>query len=160
MSITITMNMMTLIGIILGIMSIVAFIIIWVLERDDKIGAYTWFFATVLSACVLVISIWMTGTGIDRQLYKLNEDETVISVTPTISSLPLERGDTIKIYGYAEDNTVYEDNADKEYTVYSKNCRNDYSMSPINVRCTTSDAKELREILSKSKNVEVVKVSP
>ena len=39
MSITITMSMMTIIGIILGIVSIVAFIITMVLERDDKIGA-------------------------------------------------------------------------------------------------------------------------
>ena len=154
---SITISTMSLIGIILGIMSIVVIIITIILEYEDLIGDKTLDFLKTITSFVLVSSICMTVIGIDKQSHKLNDEETVISVAPTTASLPLKRGDTVKIYGYTEDNTIFKDNIDKEYTIYSVEDR--FSISPINVRCSDVDAEELSNILEKSKKVEIKKVN-
>ncbi len=155
MDIQITTNMCTITGVIFLFLGIVGVVI--VRNNYKKSTSLPFMVTAVISIMLFVVSGQMIFKGLVEQGYTLKDDQTVIQVVPTTASLPLEKGDTVKIYGYGEDNTVFKDNIDKEYTVYSVD--DGHSISPVDICCSDADVEELREILSKSKDVEIKKVS-
>ena len=144
---------------ILMAITVLVFGVMAFLMLSDRIKPVTVLVTAIILGIIVTLSFVMQKVlHNDYTSSQTSDNEIVMSVTPTMTSLPLEKGDTVKIYGYTEDGTIFKDNIDKEYTIYSVEDR--FSISPVDVRCSDVDAKELREILSKSKDVEVVKVSP
>ena len=147
-------------GTIMDLLSIGGIITMAILLYKEKIwfGAGTMLMAVFLGFLMGSFPVMSKGVAKyeDTINHELQNNETVIQVIPTTASLPLKDGDTVKIYGYTEDGTIFEDNIDKEYTIYSVEDR--FSISPVDIRCSDVDAEELSNILEKSKKIEIKKV--
>ena len=147
---SITISTMSLIGIILGILSIAVIIVTIILEHEDLIGDKTHDFLKIITSFVLVFSICMTVIGIDKQIHKLNDDETIMTIRPTMIEEPIKDGDEVYIYGYKEDGSLYEGSGETEYTVYSTDWHT------IKVKCKSNKAKDLMK-MSRECDIEVKK---
>ena len=147
----------SIVGILLAITVIVFVVMVFLMIYGRIYPAIVLVTGIILFITVTLFFVISEVLHNDYTSSQTSDNEIVMSVTPTMTSLPLEKGDTVKIYGYAEDDTIFKDNIDKEYTIYSVEDR--FSISPINVRCSDVDAEELNNILEKSKKVEIKKVN-
>lgn len=122
-------------GAILAFLGIGGMITMAILLHKQKI----WFGAGITLMLVflafLLSSIPVMQKGVNMYEHELQNKEITMGVIPTTASLPINTGDTAKIYGYTEDGTLCMDNVDKLYKVYS--VEDSSAISSINIRLNT-----------------------